>query len=827
LINHAGASITSPDDAIRINADLPHGVVVIDNAGSIRSTTSGQAVDFNNIVAGTVSTTITNETGGVIEAAGADAIRPGTNAAINNHGRITADGSGSNDGIDFQDVGFGSVHNFQDGSITGARHGITGKLPITVDNDAGASILGQHGSGINLDTASNTTTVINNSGTITGTAGGTQDGDGIDVDGLITLNNHGRVEGLGTWSGGLSEALTIGGGTINNFAGGVIHSVQRAITVDDSNLGNAFAVTVIYNEGTIQGDSGEAISITSVFADTLTNKGTILGTVALGDGNDVVEDYAGATFSADISGGAGSDIINLRGTGPGNLGSFSAFETVNVFSGDWTIASEGFALADLEAGAQTLRLAAGTVADGHFNATISGFDSDDLLDLEGIGTATLATLGAGNILTVTGGSVGPVTLQLDPAHDYTHQGFKVAADGGGGTLVTISPADLAPVFTSPASFSVPENQSAVGTVAATDPEHDAFTFMLAGGSDDEFFVIDAHTGALSFAHSPDFETSQDANHDNVYDLTVAATDVFGASTSQTLHVTVTNVAETGQSFNGGNGNDNLTGTTGNDVMNGGNGNDRLDGGDGNDSIAGGNGNDILIGGRGDDVLDGGNGDDSLDGGLGNDHLVGGNGNDNLNAGDGNNALQGGNGNDVLVAGSGNDNLSGDDGNDYLNAGEGNNVLQGGNGNDVLMAGAGDDNLSGGDGNDSLNAGAGNNILDGGNGNDVLTAGAGNDSLNGGSGNDSLFAGGGDDVITGGNGSDLIVFASGFGHDVVTDFSHGDHIEFDGGVFQNFQAVQSASHQVGSDTVITLDAGNSIVLQHVTVNSLHASDFLFA
>jgi hypothetical protein len=43
--------------------------------------------------------------------------------------------------------------------------------------------------------------------------------------------------------------------------------------------------------------------------------------------------------------------------------------------------------------------------------------------------------------------------------------------------------------------------------------------------------------------------------------------------------------------------------------------------------------------------------------------------------------------------------------------------------------------------------------------------------------------------------------------------------------QNFAAVQAASHQVGNDTVITLDAGNSIVLQHVS--SLHGSNFLFA
>jgi hypothetical protein len=68
-----------------------------------------------------------------------------------------------------------------------------------------------------------------------------------------------------------------------------------------------------------------------------------------------------------------------------------------------------------------------------------------------------------------------------------------------------------------------------------------------------------------------------------------------------------------------------------------------------------------------------------------------------------------------------------------------------------------------------------------------------------------------------------VFAANFGKDVVTDFSHGDTIEIDG-VFKNFQAVQAVSPQVGADTVITRDAQHSVTLQHVTLRSLHASDF---
>jgi hypothetical protein len=74
---------------------------------------------------------------------------------------------------------------------------------------------------------------------------------------------------------------------------------------------------------------------------------------------------------------------------------------------------------------------------------------------------------------------------------------------------------------------------------------------------------------------------------------------------------------------------------------------------------------------------------------------------------------------------------------------------------------------------------------------------------------------------------LFVFGPAFGNDVVTDFSHGDHVEFDGGVFANFAAVQMAMQQVGADTVISLGTDHAITLDHVTASSLHASDFLLS
>jgi Ca2+-binding RTX toxin-like protein len=99
-------------------------------------------------------------------------------------------------------------------------------------------------------------------------------------------------------------------------------------------------------------------------------------------------------------------------------------------------------------------------------------------------------------------------------------------------------------------------------------------------------------------------------------------------------------------------------------------------------------------------------------------------------------------------------------------------------------------------------------------------------MDGGNGNDVLKVGSGNNILTGGNGNDTFVFSANLGHDVVTDFSHGDIVEFDH-VFQNFQAVQVAMHQVGADTVITVAPNETVTLSHVTMSSLHASDFLLA
>ena len=250
-------------------------------------------------------------------------------------------------------------------------------------------------------------------------------------------------------------------------------------------------------------------------------------------------------------------------------------------------------------------------------------------------------------------------------------GSTTIVDGSAiGTIVNDDVAqNRAPMFTSSSSFVVPENQTIVGTVIAVDPEQDAFSFALAGGADQSFFRIDAQTGVLSFVTDPDFESPEDANGDNVYDLIVSAINSQGAMSQQTVHVSIGNLDEEGIFITGGSGNDILTGTNGNDVISGGSGNDFIDAGDGNDTVSGGKGNDTLNGGRGNNVIDGNDGNDVIIAANGNNVISGGAGNDKITVGSGNNIIDGGAGNDLITVGSGINLLSGGSDNDTFSFGE--------------------------------------------------------------------------------------------------------------------------------------------------------------
>ncbi len=407
-------SITSSDDAIRIKNDFANGHVTIDNAGHITSQ-GGQAIDLTAVVSASTEIVITNEADGVISASNADAIRGGTNTVINNYGQIVSSQlvEDKNDAIDFQDDGAGTVNNYDGGLISGAHHAITGAHGITVNNDAGGTIVGHSGSAVNIDNTSDvseTVTIVNH-GTMIGAAqeGYTDsDGDAIDVDGLLKLDNYGHITGTGAFGYhdgevNVSEGIAAGGGTIHNYADGVIEGYGRAIQIDDSSNGPAAAATTIINEGLIQGDGygpadvdaadaaamqaqidgREAIDIIGSFGDTIVNSGKIVGGIFTDGGNDTLTNTG--TIIGHVDMGSGDDTVTLNdgsqvtgtidlGTGNDTLTASANAVTVDGGAGDDHITG-GAGNDTIHGGAGNDALGGGAGSDTYTYASGDGIDT--------------------------------------------------------------------------------------------------------------------------------------------------------------------------------------------------------------------------------------------------------------------------------------------------------------------------------------------------------------------------------------------------------------------------------------------------------------------
>jgi glucose/arabinose dehydrogenase len=126
--------------------------------------------------------------------------------------------------------------------------------------------------------------------------------------------------------------------------------------------------------------------------------------------------------------------------------------------------------------------------------------------------------------------------------------LALPACSGGGSTPTPTPTppsgNRPPAFTSPATVSAAENSAGtVYTATASDPDGNPLTFSISGGADAAQLRITS-TGALSFAAAPDFENPTDADHNNIYQITLAVGDGT-TSTTLDLAVTIANVGPDG------------------------------------------------------------------------------------------------------------------------------------------------------------------------------------------------------------------------------------------------------------------------------------------
>ena len=139
----------------------------------------------------------------------------------------------------------------------------------------------------------------------------------------------------------------------------------------------------------------------------------------------------------------------------------------------------------------------------------------------------------------------------DAGGDNIYDIVVTASDGPNRTnqpvAITVTDVnDNQPIFTSETSAGVAENQTLAYTAMATDADGDALSYSLSG-TDATLFTINAATGEVRFREAPDFENPGDMDRDNVYDITVTASDNIN-DTNQDVAIRVTNVNDNTPSF---------------------------------------------------------------------------------------------------------------------------------------------------------------------------------------------------------------------------------------------------------------------------------------
>jgi hypothetical protein len=135
----------------------------------------------------------------------------------------------------------------------------------------------------------------------------------------------------------------------------------------------------------------------------------------------------------------------------------------------------------------------------------------------------------------------------------TNQSNSLAANGtnhGSITITAVAPDTTAPTFTSSSTFSAAEN-IATSATAATIRVSESATVTISSGADAARFNIarsETNTAIIKFNVSPDFEAPADVGGNNVYEITLTATDAAANAGTQSITITVTDVVDT-SSFN--------------------------------------------------------------------------------------------------------------------------------------------------------------------------------------------------------------------------------------------------------------------------------------
>ena len=360
------------------------------------------------------------------------------------------------------------------------------------------------------------------------------------------------------------------GGFANTLASAPTSAVAAASALPALSVGNASATegSLISFPLTLSAAAGEAVTVTctasfesgdtAVAADlpnttgtTTINAGSTVGTCAIGTAQDTA-DEEDETFTVTLSNPSSNAQLAADPTAKGTINDDDDPPTVSVAD---VSAEEGTALSFTVA----LSAASGKTVTVDWAASAESGDTATAgTDFTAVAATTL-TFDAGQ-------EEKTVTVQTtEDSTDENDETFTVTLSNPSNATLSTTNATAkgtiedddgtvtnnAPVFSSDDAFDAAENQTAVGTVLATDSDADDSVtgYEITGGADQGAFSIGATSGVLTFNSAPNFEAPSDTDTNGSYVVTVQATSGTGTrekTATQTITVTVTD-ADEGQS----------------------------------------------------------------------------------------------------------------------------------------------------------------------------------------------------------------------------------------------------------------------------------------
>ena len=363
----------------------------------------------------------------------------------------------------------------------------------------------------------------------------------------------------GSWTEVTTTTITALGATIAGLAEDTGYDVQVRAANDEGTSGWSAS-------GSGSTDANASPSFTSPAAFNAPENQTAVGTVQASDSDagDSVTDYAiqgGAdvskfsiveasgvltfasapNFEAPADADTGNDyVVVVRATSGTGARAKTADQTITVAVTNAGGEAPGVPVAPRVSSASVTSLNVSWTAPANAGPAITDYDyRHRVTSPQGSWTEVTTTI------TALGATIAGLAedtgydVQVRATNDEGTSGWSASGNGS-------TDANAAPSFTSPAAFNAPENQAAVGTVAASDSDGgDSVTdYAIQGGADASKFSIVEASGVLTFASAPNFEAPTDADTGNDYVVVVRATSGTGARAKvadQTITVTVTDM----------------------------------------------------------------------------------------------------------------------------------------------------------------------------------------------------------------------------------------------------------------------------------------------